>query len=208
VFSRSAVTSTFRAEHGIPEGVPLVGIIAVLRSWKGHEDFLDAARIVRETNPNVRFVIVGEGPRAENIRNYIEQLGLSAAVTMTGHRKDVASVLAALDVFVLSSFGHEGVPQAVLQALAMEVPVVATDVGAVSEVVRDGETGLLARPRAPEDLAGHVLRLLQREDLRRVVTAGGRRLIEERYRLDLMLARIGALYEELSRRRGREVRGS
>jgi glycosyltransferase involved in cell wall biosynthesis len=181
----------------------LVGIIAVLRSWKGHEDFVDAARLVLKEIPDARFVIVGDGPRYQNIRDYIDRLGLAGAVTMTGHRPDVAAVLAALDVFVLSSYGHEGVPQAVLQAMAMEVPVVATDVGSVSEVVRDGETGLLAPPRAPEALAAHIVSVVRRNELRRTLASSGRRLVEEQYRLETMLDRLDALYDDLLRRRGR-----
>lgn len=213
MFSRSSAKGTVRDAYGVPRNVPLVGIVAVLRSWKGHEDFLDAARLVLKEVPDARFVIVGDGPRAPNIRDYIERLGLAASVTMTGHRPDVASVLADLDVFVLSSFGHEGVPQAVLQAMAMEVPVVATNVGSVSEVVRDGETGLLAPPLDPEALAACIVGALQRDDLRRELVSSARRLIEERYRLDAMLDRLDALYDDLMRRRGvahstmREARG-
>lgn len=201
VFSRASVSADFREQHGISQDAPLVGIIAVLRSWKGHEDFIDAARLVLKEIPDARFVIVGDGPRAPNIREYIDRLGLAAAVTMTGHRADVATVLASLNVFVLSSFGHEGVPQAVLQAMAMEVPVVATNVGSVSEVVRDGETGLLVPPRVPEALAAHIVNVLQRDELRRALASAGRRLVEERYRLDAMLDRLDALYDDLLRRR-------
>jgi glycosyltransferase involved in cell wall biosynthesis len=202
-FSRASVNGAFRQAYGIPKDVPLVGIIAVLRSWKGHEDFVDAARLVLKEIPDARFVIVGDGPRYQNIRDYIDRLGLAGAVTMTGHRPDVAAVLAALDVFVLSSYGHEGVPQAVLQAMAMEVPVVATDVGSVSEVVRDGETGLLAPPRAPEALAAHIVSVVRRNELRRTLASSGRRLVEEQYRLETMLDRLDALYDDLLRRRGR-----
>jgi glycosyltransferase involved in cell wall biosynthesis len=151
--------------------------------------------------PDARFVIVGDGPRASTLREYIDRLGLAAAVTMTGHRTDVAAVLASLDVFVLSSYGHEGVPQAILQAMAMEVPVVATNVGAVSEVVRDGETGLLAPPRDSQTIAAHIISVLQRDELRRALASSGRRLIEERYRLDNMLDRVEALYDDLRQRR-------
>ncbi len=201
VFSRRTVDATLRAAYGIPLHAPLVGIVAVLRSWKGHEDFLDAASLVVRKIPDARFVIVGDGPRASNIREYIDRLGLAAAVIMTGHRTDVAAVLASLDVFVLSSYGHEGVPQAILQAMAMEVPVVATNVGSVSEVVRDHDTGLLAPPRDSETIAAHIIAVLQRDELRRALASAGRRLIEERYRLDAMLDRVEALYDDLRQRR-------
>jgi glycosyltransferase involved in cell wall biosynthesis len=203
VFSRASVSADFREQHGISRDAPLVGIIAVLRSWKGHEDFIDAARLVLKEIPDARFVIVGDGPRYQNIRDYIDRLGLAGSVTMTGHRTDVAAVLAALDVFVLSSYGHEGVPQAVLQAMAMEVPVVATDVGAMSEAVRNGKTGLLAPSRDPQALAVHMTNLLRRSELRRALATSGRRLVEEQYGLETMLDRLDALYDDLLRRRGR-----
>jgi glycosyltransferase involved in cell wall biosynthesis len=97
--------------------------------------------------------------------------------------------------------------------MAMEVPVVATNVGSVSEVVRDGETGLLAPPLNPEALAAGIVSVLQRADLGRELASAGRRLIEERYRLDAMLDRLDALYDDLVRGRGvaestmREARG-
>lgn len=201
MFSRAAANHSFREEFRIPKDVPLIGIVAVLRSWKGHEDFIDAARLTLKEVPDARFVIVGDGPRYPNIRDYIDRLNLGGAITMTGHRADVAAALASLDAFVLSSYGHEGVPQAILQAMAMEVPVVATNVGSVSEVVRDGDTGLLAPPRHPEALAAHIVSVLQREDRRRALASAGRRLVEERYGLDAMLDRLEALYQDLLQRR-------
>lgn len=208
VFSRGTVDAGLRRAYGIPPHAPLVGIVAVLRSWKGHEDFLDAASLVVQKIPDARFVIVGDGPRSSNIREYIDRLGLAASVTMTGYRTDVAAVLASLDVLVLSSYGHEGVPQAILQAMAMEVPVVATNVGAVSEVVRDGDTGLLAPPRDSQTIAAHIIAVLRQDELRRALASSARRLIEERYRLDAMLDRVAALYDDLAQRRSGMTRAA
>jgi len=201
VFSRKGGHTSIRAELGLPDDAPLVGIVAVLRGWKGHEDFVEAARLVRQSVPDARFLIVGDGPYRSRVEAAIVGKGLTDHIIMTGHRDDVAAVLRSLDVFVLSSFGHEGVPQAVLQALAMEVPVVASDVGGVAEAVRDGETGWLVPPRDPVAMASRITVLLSQPDLRRVMGKKGRELVEQDFRLDRMLDSTLALYDRLIQKR-------
>ncbi len=196
IFSPRGDGLAFRRALGVPADAPLIGIVAVLRSWKGHEDFVDAAREVLGSVPDARFVIVGDGPRVQAIRDHIASRGVADRVLMAGHREDVPAALSAFNVFVLSSFGHEGVPQSVLQAMAMEVPIVATDVGAVSEVVRDSVTGVLAQPRNPASLAAGIVRLLRDDHLRRSVVTAARALVEKDYAIGVMLDRLEDLYRE------------
>jgi glycosyltransferase involved in cell wall biosynthesis len=180
-----------------------VGMIGVLRSWKGHEFFLRAAPLISERIPAARFYIVGDGPQRLNIERMIGELSLEGRVILLGHREDVPEIMASLDVVVQPSYANEGVPQSVLQALAMERPVVASDAGAISEVVLNGKTGLLVGPRNPEQLAEKVLELYLDPELRRRLGAEGRILVLGRHTFEAMLDRVEALYEMLMRSRKR-----
>ncbi len=197
VFSRKAADGALRRELGLSDQVPLVGTVAVLRGWKGHEDLVEAADVVLRSRPDARFLIVGDGPYRPQIEAAIAKKGLADRIVMLGYRDDVPAVLASLNVFVLSSFGHEGVPQAILQALAMEVPVVATNVGAVAEAVRDGETGFLVPPRDTAAIASRIVELLSDPGLRRMMGEKGRGLVERCFGMERMLERTIGLYDTL-----------
>jgi glycosyltransferase involved in cell wall biosynthesis len=185
----------FRAELGIAPQEFLVGMVSFLRDYKGYRYYIEAARLVLEREAMVRFLIVGDGPEREALRAQIDQLGLTDRVIMTGHREDIPNILSALDLFVLTSIDAEGLPQVITQALAMEKPVVASNVGAVSEVVMHGQTGLLVPPRDPDAMAEQILLLMKDRDLGRRLAYNGRRLVEERYSLATMLDRVEALYK-------------
>ncbi|MDX2227946.1 MAG: glycosyltransferase family 4 protein [Verrucomicrobiae bacterium] len=155
-----SLKSRLRSELGLGDSVRIVGMVSVLRSWKGHADFLHAAAQIAKERTEVHFVIAGDGPQRGEIDRKIAELGLEQKVTPLGHREDVANLLAGYDCLVLPSHGREGVPQIVLQAHAMETPVVATRVGGIPEVVTDQKTGLLTPPQNAASLAraiGHVL---------------------------------------------------
>lgn len=186
-----------REELGIAKDIPLIGIVAVLRSWKGHRFFLEAVPLVLEKVPPARFLIVGEGPQQRNIQRWIEEMGLEETVVMTGHREDVPEVLAALDVVVSASTQAEGVPQSLVQALAMEKPVVATDVGGVGEIIRDRETGLLVPPANPKAMAEATLAILSDPEAARALGRRGRGLVERSYSLERMLDQVEAVYQDL-----------
>ncbi|MFN3476912.1 MAG: glycosyltransferase family 4 protein [Candidatus Methylomirabilales bacterium] len=186
-----------RADLGLEASIPLVGMVAVLRSWKGHRLFLEAAPLIQKMIPQVRFLIVGDGPQRANIQRWIEAMGLTGVVIMAGHREDIPEVFAALDVVVSASTQAEGVPQTILQALAMERSVVATEVGGVPEVIRDGETGLLIPPGDHWALAGGVVRLLKDKETALGLGRRGRRLVEQQYGLETMLDRLEVFYQEL-----------
>ncbi|MHB0912493.1 MAG: glycosyltransferase family 4 protein [Armatimonadota bacterium] len=190
----------FREELGVGNA-PLIGTVGMLRRMKGHEHFLAAAGEILARVPEAKFVIVGDVAFASSIKSVLAEqmaeLGITEKVFMPGYRNDIPEVMAALDVFVLASTEHEGVPQVVSQALAMERPVVATDVGSTSELVKDGETGLLIPPADPKAIAQAVLSLLEdRENAKRMARAG-RKLAEEKLSIEAMLDATEALYEKL-----------
>lgn len=197
-----------RRELGLDATAPLVGMVAVLRSWKGHLVFLQALRDVRERHPDVRAVLVGEGPFRDVIQDGVRSHGLEANVRFLGHREDVAEILGGLDVVVSASTAAEGIPQALLQALAMCCPVVATDVGGIPEIIRDGETGWLVPPGNPAGLARAILEALADPARGRRMGAQGRAIVEAEYSLERMGERMERLYTKLaSARRGKFLGG-
>jgi glycosyltransferase involved in cell wall biosynthesis len=155
-----------RDELGIPVGVPLVGTVGNLTAKKAHAMFLEAVGLARRTIPSLRAVVVGRGPLESVLRRRAGELGLQDAVIFAGYREDAPRVASAFDVFVLSS-RHEGLPVSLLEAMSTERPVVATSVGGVPEVVRDGREGILVPPGDAAALAAGIARLVGDGELRR-----------------------------------------
>jgi glycosyltransferase involved in cell wall biosynthesis len=185
-----------RAELAL-QAAPVVGLVANIRGSKGHNVFLDAARAVLATQPAARFLIVGDGIGFDDVRRRVSALGLDAAVRMTGFRRDVPEVMAALDVLVLPSIRSEAASQVIPQALAVGTPVVATDVGGSGELIRDGETGRLVPAGDPAVLAAAIIEMLGDRERARAMARRGQALVRERHSLDAAMARTTAVYEEL-----------
>lgn len=200
-FDPDRVGSGLREEWGISASTPLVGTVGVLRSWKGHSFFIQAARLVLEKRPEVAFFIVGEGPGRPYLEEEIRAYGLAKKIRMVGHCSDVERAFAALDLFVLASTANEGVPQVVLQAFAMKKSVISTSVGGIPEVVRTGETGWLVPPKDPAALAEQILLQLDRSSVGKTMAEAGRRLVENEYSLEKMLDRVERFYDRLLRER-------
>jgi len=146
-----------RARLGLPQDAFIVGIVATLRSWKGHRYLVDAVAQARD--PRWRLVIVGDGPGKENLVAQIAALGAESQIGMPGNQDDVVPWLQALDVFALPSYANEGVPQAIMQAMACRIPIVTTPVGSIGEIVRDGHTGLFVQPQNADSLRAALARL-------------------------------------------------
>jgi glycosyltransferase involved in cell wall biosynthesis len=170
-------------------------MVSVLRSWKGHATFLQAARQLVDARFPARYVIVGEGPIRYQIEAQIAELQLQQQVTLTGHREDVPEVLRALDVLVIASTRHEGVPQIGLQALACQTPVVGSDVGGIPEIIRPGETGRLFPAGNAAALAQALRDTLAQVEETRAMTQRGRAMVVERHSLDHMLDQLEQLYQ-------------
>lgn len=174
-----------------------IGMVGVLRSWKGHNFFIEAAPEILEHIPDAVFYIAGDGPQLENIKGLIRDRSLESRVLLLGHREDIPEVMASLDIIVHPSYGHEGVPQTLLQALAMKRPVVASDTGAIKEIVIDNKTGFLIEPGNPEQIAGKVTELYRHPELRARFGEAGRKLVEGDYSFENMLGKIELLYAKL-----------
>ena len=185
-----------RSELGIPLEAPLIGSVGHLRTEKAFEVLIEAAAGLRDRFPEARVLIAGEGPERERLEAMRGRLGLDSVVLMPGARDDVPDVLAALDVAVCCS-DFEGGPLSVMEYMGAGVPVVATRVGGLPELIRDGETGLLVEPREPRQLADAVCRLLERPALSEDLAASARDLRAREYDVDVWVGRIADLYQSL-----------
>jgi glycosyltransferase involved in cell wall biosynthesis len=181
-------------EKGNPDQHPVVGMISVLRSWKGHSIFLEAAKLLKAQCIKARYVIVGEGPVRESILQKISECNLSVETTLTGYREDIPEVLRALDVLAIPSTGHEGIPQIGLQALACGTPVVGSDAGGIPEIIQPGETGRIVSARDATQLANAIEATLTEQEATRRMAENGRRLVEQHHGSDHMLDRLGKIY--------------
>jgi glycosyltransferase involved in cell wall biosynthesis len=182
-----------RAELGIEPGQPLVVTVANFRPLKGYPDLLAAADRVRSRRPDVRFVIVGQGPLEAELRAEHARRRLEGTVTILGYRDDAPRITAAADLFALASH-HEGIPVAVMEAMAAGVPVVATRVGGLAEAVDDGTSGRLVAARQPERLADAIVELLSDDTTRRALSRGATEA-SSRFSARRAASEIEAVYE-------------
>ncbi len=194
-----ALRGGLRREMGFSTDAPLVGIIGRLVPVKNHELFLAAARRVAEAMPDARFLIVGDGERRAELEHMTRQFGLADVVRFTGWRRDLPAIYADLDVLVISSH-NEGTPVSIIEAMAAGVPVVATAVGGVPDLLRDGQLGALVPPGDEAALAAAILDALRATPQPHVVKA--REWALKRYDADRLIADIRQLYEELLSRKG------
>lgn len=183
---------------GLPDNCRLVTIVAVLRRFKRHDLFLQAAGKLRADFPDARFLLVGEGPRRNYIEAAIVDFKLTDRVVLAGHCDDVRPFLAASNVIVLSSDSGEGVPQSITQALAMARPVVATNVGSVNELIQNEVTGLLVPILDVDALAAGIARFLRQPDFAAACGQRGRQHIVENFSRERMIDRTLELYARLT----------
>ncbi|MBI5583919.1 MAG: glycosyltransferase family 4 protein [Deltaproteobacteria bacterium] len=183
---------------GLAEEALVISLVAVLRTQKRHELVLSAARRIIEAFPQARFLFVGEGPGRERIQKAIAAQGLESFFIMTGHRTDIPEILALTDVGVIAS-SAEGVPQFLLQALAMGKPVVATRVGGIPEIITSGVNGLLIPPEDPQALAAALLELLGAPDRSGQLGTEGRKLVAKEHTLERMGEQVLDVYRQVCR---------
>lgn len=188
--------SSLRAQLGVGERDPLLVCVASLSASKDHATLLRAFGLVLVHWPAARLAIVGDGPLRESIVGLTSKLGISNFVRFLGHRTDVPAVLGASDVFVLSST-REGFALVIAEAGAAGLPVVATKVGGVSEVVRDGETGILVPPGDPSKLAEAIESVLGQEGCGRQMGIAGRRFVVSSFGIDRCISEYLELYRSV-----------
>lgn len=183
-----------RKSMNIPELGPVVGTIARLAPQKGISFFLKAASLLKEYQVN--FVIIGDGPLEESLKQEAVDLGLQGRVTFTGRREDISDILSTLDIFVLPSV-TEGLPLTILEAMAAGKPIVATRVGGIPEVIVDGKTGIIVPPKDPEAMAVALASLLGGREKMAKIGLAGQKLVKDKFTIDTMVERTMNLYSQL-----------
>ena len=174
-----------------------LGIVATLRSWKGHLYLLEA--FAKLDLPDWTLLIVGEGPMLENIKGKIAGLGLQQRVIMVGQQTDPEVWMRALDIFCLPSYANEGVPQSVMQAMLTGLPIVTTPVGAILEAVSDEESALVVQPRNVEALSAAIGRLIGDEALAQRLGETAQAKAKASFSQERMLDRMEAIFSMVTR---------
>jgi glycosyltransferase involved in cell wall biosynthesis len=200
-------TDALPEQLGIPAGRRIVGIVTRSRVRKGVEEFIRAIARVRERYPDVHGVMVGEVNLDDTLQDLVRTLGVMEHLSLLGRRSDMPQVLSTFEVFVQSAH-DEGMSNAILEAMAMEKPVVATDVGGTGEVVRHGQTGVLIPAKDPEALAVAIGEVLAAPARTREMGRLGRRIVEEGFSAHVMVRQMEERYLGLALQRGVALVGS
>lgn len=182
-----------------------VGITAGLKPVKNHVGLLNAASSVIGDVPEAQLLIVGDGPLKPHLRAAAASLGIEERTTFYGETSDTRTLLAAMDVFVLCSF-HEGMPNALLEAMAAGRAVIATKNGGCPEIVRHGRSGFLVNPEDAASMAERISRLLRSKDLRAAFGSAARDTVASKFTLERMVQEFEQLYADILTPVARETR--
>lgn len=185
------------AELGVATEGPIVGTVGRMVPRKGHRDLLDAWEIVLETHPDAHLLLVGDGPEMGNLKARAEAAGIAGSVSFPGIRTETPELLALMDVFAFPSH-WEGLPGALIEAMAAGVPIVATDVAGNEELIEDGKTGLLVPGEHPPSLARSIGALLYDPDRAAELGRAAREEAHRRFTTDRLIADMEALYAEVT----------
>jgi glycosyltransferase involved in cell wall biosynthesis len=195
-------TPACRAMLGIAPGDIVIGAVGRLERQKRFDVLIDAVAALRPAHPSLRLVIAGDGSLRQTLQDRADRTGLGSACLLIGHTTDVTRVHHAFDLFVQAS-DYEGTPNAVLEAMALETPVVATDAGGTEELVRHEVDGLIVPAGSPQAIVDAVARTLADPAATALRTASARRRVETELSFETRMATIEAIYDDLARKRRR-----
>jgi glycosyltransferase involved in cell wall biosynthesis len=195
-FRRRQTPAQAKALLGLPADRLLVGAVGRLSAEKGFDLLIRAVDQLLQQNLKVDLCIVGEGDDEARLRSLISQLGRDQHIRLLGYRSDTKNLYQAMDVFALSSL-REGLPNVLLEAMALEVPIVATRIAGIPRLIQHGCNGLLVDPGNTVQLAAALHHLLGDEDLRARLRLQGRETVERRYSFHVRMHKIRALYDDL-----------
>ena len=194
IYQRGEQTAA-REKLNLPVDIPVIGIVATLRDWKGHDDLIEAIAILDRP---LLLLIVGDGPRRSSIERKIRKYGVEEQVRLVGNQNEVTPWLQTMDLFTLPSWANEGVPQGILQAMMCALPVISTAVGSIEEAVIDGETGIIVPTRNADALAAAIAGLLDNPEHAHALGEAGAKRAHELFSRDTMLNRMQEIFSTLA----------
>ncbi len=185
-----------RAKYGIKQGERVIGVVGRLSPEKGQGIFLHAFKKIVEINPFVKAIIIGDGQEKDRLIQFCSNNGLKEKVIFTGHQKNIADFYQIMDVLTLPSYS-EGLPNVVLEAMTLKIPIIATSVGGVPEVIADGRNGVLVKPGDPELLSQAIIGLLLNTNKRDALAENGFSSLYPKFSPSLRAQKIMNLYREM-----------
>ena len=188
--------SDIRKELGIPHNHSIICTIAHMEEHKGIKYLLESASLLLQSRNDISFLLVGEGALKEELKRLSTDLKIEKNVIFTGERSNIPEILSLTDIFVLPSL-REGLGLAILEAMACGKPVIATNVGGVPEIVKDGVTGILVSPKDPEALHTAMKELLDDKEMQKKMGANGKKVCNEKFNSKVMVGQIENLYDFL-----------
>jgi len=191
----------YRSSLGVAPGEIVLGTVGRLERQKRFDVLLGVLAELLPSRPQLRLLVAGEGSLGSQLKQLAERLGVAHACRFLGHRRDVDRIYQAMDVFVQSS-DYEGTPNVVLEAMAFETPVVATDVGGTTELIENGSHALVVPPRRPDLLARAILEVIQDPAATKRRVAAARARVEQEFSFEARMRAVERVYESLMLQRG------
>jgi glycosyltransferase involved in cell wall biosynthesis len=204
-FRSEADRSVLLAKYGIPRGTKVIGIVARLHPMKDHRTFLDVVKLVQQKLPGVHAVVAGDGELMESLKSYVKKIGIENSVTFLGTVTEaLPEIYRIMDVFLLTSQWGESFPNVVLEAMSASVPVVASNISAVPEIIEDGRNGYLVPKRNASLFADKTITVLTNGNLRKLFVANGLTTVEQ-FGVDPMIKKYERLYRDLANKRSQNA---
>ncbi len=190
-----------RKKINLAKEADVIGCVASLSQRKGHIYLLDAFGKVLDLFPQAKLLLVGDGPLRTKLKEIVDKKEISESVIFTGVRKDIPELLLSMDIYVSASL-NEAFGVSLIEAMYMQLPCVATKVGGVPEVIKDGQTGVLVPPRDSDNLAKAIIDLLNNRRLSANMGKAGRKRVLEKFTPDRHLQKLEILWDDLLRQKG------
>ena len=197
IFSEEIDLTNIRPKYNLDKSDFVVGIVSVLRSWKGHKYLIEAIKMAANELPNIHLIIVGAGPQKENIEQLINKLDIKERVILTGYQANPAIFYKAMDVMVLPSYAGEATSQVLPQAMLMGKPVISTEAGGLSEVVIHNQTGLIVPAKNSHEIFLAIKALYNNDDLRNKLIKNGKEHALKNFTFDRMIKTTENVYKEV-----------
>lgn len=195
-YHKDELDQKFREELGVDSSSLLIGNIGRLSEEKGQDVFLHAAQKLSKRHQNLHFALIGIGPQEERLRALADELGIQNKVSFCGYRSDMLSVYNSLDLVIQSSY-TEGMPNVILEALLMAIPVVATDVGGTAEIVDHMKSGVLIKPGVLDELIWAIEDFISKPEEYKIMSITGQSYVKNNFNHTARVSRITEIYENL-----------